>query len=93
MKNKINAIIVTSQRGNLDLSLDLSNECFLIFMQLVINIDLFYLSNNSHNAFSGLLLAKHEYNTHSFVISFNVYTKLKRMRHLHEGQSRQFAFV
>jgi hypothetical protein len=56
MKNKINAIIVTSQRGNLDLS----NECFFIFMLLIINIDLFYLSNIYYNAFPELLLVKHE---------------------------------
>jgi len=56
MKNKINAIIITSQRGNLDPS----NECFFIIKQLIININLFYLPIICYNARSELLLVKHE---------------------------------
>ncbi len=56
MKNKINAIIVTSQRGNLDPS----NEYFFIFLWLIININLFCLPIICYNVFSELLLVRHE---------------------------------
>jgi hypothetical protein len=56
MKNKINAIIVTSQRGNLD-SLC---ECFFIFIQSIININLFFTCHLFYNAFPELLFVKHE---------------------------------
>ena len=56
---RINANVITSQRG----SLDSSNERFFIFIQLIINTNLFFwLPTRCYNAFSEVLLVKHENN-------------------------------